>query len=225
MLSRLSTARRSQFRVTDSITDAAGNITPIVAGELSDIDIVSPNGYRYRRGFWDKVLARKDVKDMIRNNECLGTIEHPIPDNAYMKTPYEDVSHVVKSVTLIEGVPYGKFALCNNPKGNSIKALVDLGVPIGVSTRGLGDIREDEISQYVDDENYALITWDFTNNPNFPKRMEPISDSLRQNPLFKEFVELRGIVDTSTARVQDHFDMKKLLLELRGTIDKYLQMI
>lgn len=225
MLSRLSTARKSQFRVTDSITDAAGNITPIVAGELSDVDIVSPNGYRYKRGFWDQVLSRKDVKDMIRNNECLGTIEHPIPDSAYMKTPYEDVSHVVKSVTVVNGVPYGKFALCNNSKGNSIKALVDLGVPIGVSTRGLGDIREDEISQYVDAENYALITWDFTNNPNFPKHMEPISDSIRQNPLFKEFVELRGLVDTPAARGQDSNDCKALLLELKGRIDRYLQML
>ena len=105
--------------------------------------------------------------EMLKERTSLGTIEHPEDDGAYLRTPYEDASHVVIDAVLKGNDPFCKFALLNNQKGNSVKALVDLEIPVGVSTRGLGDTLSDSVSPYIDEDNYALITWDIVNNPNF----------------------------------------------------------
>lgn len=169
---------------------------PIVEGPLSSVDILTPNGYRYKKGFWDKVLAEQYVKDMILNRECLGTIEHPESDAEYMKTSYELASHVVTKVVVKDHIPYGTFALLNNNKGCAIKALVEVGVPVGVSTRGLGDTLTDEKGDYIDENNYLLITWDFTKAPNIPVQMREISDSLRESSTFKQLVEMHQLRDS-----------------------------
>lgn len=225
MLKQVYTAHKTKLRVCDSELDMAGNRIPIVEGELSDVDVVSPNGYRYKKGFWDNVLSQPYVKDMIANRECLGMIEHPEKDEEYMKTPYDKASHIVLSVTVNNGVPYGRFGLLNNPRGNDIKALVDVGVPIGVSTRGLGDILTDNISEYVDDQNYGLITWDFTTRPNFPKYMNPVSDSLRESPLYREFVQMRQLVDSNPGCSKYNKDLDQLVKEMRDCFERMTRMI
>lgn len=164
------------------------------------------------------MLSQDYVKQAIRNRECCGNIEHPESDKDYMTTLRESISHVVLSVTVEDGVPYGKFALANNQKGAAIKALTDLGVPVGVSTRGLGDILEDSVSKYVDESNYALITWDFTNDPNMPVVMNPISDSIRGTRQFQELVQLRHIVDSGEGSALT--DYNKLKAEATVLINK-----
>lgn len=195
MLSKIVTPFKTCFRVCDSKESEQGNIT-IVEGPLSSVDVKTPNGYRYRKGFWDKVLSEDYVKQMIENRECLGTIEHPEADSEYMKTSYENASHVVLSVVVRNHIPYGRFGLLNNNKGCCMKALVDVGVPVGVSTRGLGDSLTDELGDYIDEENYLLITWDFTKVPNIPVSMKAVSDSLRESPLFKQLVEMHKLKDS-----------------------------
>lgn len=224
MLKKIFLPHSTVFRVSDSALDANGNKVTVVEGDLSEVDVVSPNGYRYKNGFWDTVLARPEVKEMILEKECLGCIEHPESDDAYLKTPYEEASHLVQSVTVRNGVPYGKFALFNNVKGGTIKALVDLGVKVGVSTRGMGDFIQDSISDYVDPDNYAVITWDFTRKPNFKdKKMCAVSDSIIQNPLFREMVGVRNYIDSPGYNGRLDKDMKSMVSELKAMINKIEQ--
>lgn len=208
---KIQTNHRTNLRVCDSIISNEGITIPVIAGICSETDVVSPNGYRYKSSFWHKVLSQSYVKDMISNRTSLGTIEHPEDDNAYMKTPYEMASHVVLSVELKGNNPYAKFGILNNTKGNSIKALVDLNVPVGVSTRGLGDTLQDEISPYIDEDNYAFITWDVVNNPNFGDlSLVKVTDSLRNTSLFKELVEAYSLRDS----VDEHYSTSFLLSEI-----------
>ncbi len=214
-LCKIDITHNTRWRISDSRVE---NSLCVVEGALSDVDVVSPNGYRYRKGFWDKVLADERVRNMIYNRECLGTIEHPTDDDEYASTPYEKASHVVLSVTVKNGVPYGKFALLDNEKGRSIKALVDVGVPIGVSTRGVGDIKEDEISKYVDEDSYGLITWDFTRKPNFPVKMNAVSDSLVSNPMMANIIKKKAI----KSNVELNDDFIQALYMLKNSLDKIL---
>ena len=130
------------------------------------------------------------------------------------------------SVDLKDNQPYGKLALVNNPHGNSIKALVDLGVPIGVSTRALGNVDEDFKSQFIPEEDYTLITWDFTRNPNLESAvLAPVSDSLFSSPVFKEFAQFHGIRDSfietpPTDLLSDLLKMQSELTKLINNLKK-----
>lgn len=224
-MDKIQTTILSTMRICDSvITNAEGVKFPTVRGPVSAADVISEKGYRYRRGFWENVLARDYVKDSINSRKMLGMIEHPISDEEYLSTPYETASHLVIATEIVDSVPYGTFALLNNSHGNAIKALADLYVPIGVSTRGLGDMIQDSVSPYVDETNYGLITWDFTRNPNFKTlAMQKVTDSLRSNPQYQELIQAYGLRDSA----EEHYskerlikDISKMLGELSNLIGK-----
>jgi len=225
MFTKVHLPYKTAFRVSDSIKTESGVTIPVIEGQLSQVDIVSPNGYYYKPTFWHKILCQDCVKEMIRNRECLGMIEHPIPDEEYIKTPYDKASHVVLSVWLQGDNPFGRFGLLNNEQGNAIKALVDVGVPVGVSTRGFGDNKTDERGNtYIDEDSFALITWDIVRNPNFSDlhmTATQVTDSLRSNPLYKELLDqykLRDSADPKPLTLSS--DMVKVLRELRLALNQ-----
>lgn len=198
-MNKITFSHLGQFRIMDSVSDQSGNKIPVIYGPLSATEVASAKGYRYKEGFWRNVLSRASVKEVIDSRRMLGMIEHPIEDSEYLSTPYEKASHLVIAVDLQGSTPYGQMALLNNPLGNTIKALADLKVPIGVSTRGMGSYEKDDISQFIDDESFGLITWDFTRNPNLKGSdlYMKVTDSLQNSPLFSEFAALQGIRDSA----------------------------
>ena len=215
MLSKIQSIQRNKFKISDSVTLSTGVTIPCITGQLSQVEVISQNGYRYKRGFWDKVLSDQCVIKSIDDRDMLGQIEHPTDDDEYLKTPYQKASHVILKVWIQDGNPFGTFGLLNNEAGNAIKALVDVGHHPGVSTRGLGSFGKDDISQYVSDENYLLLGWDIVTNPNFETlKMDKVSDSLRSNPIFKELTAMHQLKDSS----DEHYDRGKLILDIKSAI-------
>lgn len=224
-MKRIVTSSISKFKIMDSITDNVGNKIPMIYGPLSFEEVQSKKGYRYRDGFWNKILSNEKVIEDIESHSMLGMIEHPKDDADYIKTPYDKASHVIWNVDLKKGVPYGTIALLNNTNGNAMKALADLGVPIGVSTRGLGEFLSDSVSEFIDEDSYALITWDFTRNPNLEKAvLSKVTDSFMETPIFREFIDaykLRDSVDES----YDHERLKKEFMLMREESMKTIERI
>lgn len=224
-MKRIVTSSMSKFKIMDSITDNVGNKIPMIYGPLSFEEVQSKKGYRYRDGFWNKILSNEKVIEDIESHSMLGMIEHPKDDADYIKTPYDKASHVIWNVDLKKGVPYGTIALLNNTNGNAMKALADLGVPIGVSTRGLGEFLSDSVSEFIDEDSYALITWDFTRNPNLEKAvLSKVTDSFMETTIFREFIDaykLRDSVDES----YDHERLKKEFMLMREESMKTIERI
>jgi len=223
-MDHLITTHKTVMRVCDSMQTADGITIPIVDGQLSCVEEVSPNGYRYKKDFWHHVLKEQYVKDMIENRECIGTIEHPTEDDAYQATPYEDASHVCLSAVLVGDNPQGKFGLLNNNKGNALKALVDMNIPIGVSTRGMGEQLSDHVSPYIPHDGYRLITWDCVRNPNFAalRLRRPVSDSVAER-LFNELTGLLQMRDSAYNGYRRDYmdnDHRKLLRELKRMLNE-----
>lgn len=226
---KIQTVQRSDMRVCDSVVLDNGTRCPIITGQVSQVGVISQNGYRYDKGFWN-ILNQEFIQDAIANREVLGMVEHPIDDEEYLKTPYEKASHVVLDCWVdSDGNPFAKFGLLNNPHGNSIKALIDIGHKPGVSTRGMGEILKDSVSQYVSPDGYAFITWDIVRCPNFQTlKMDRVSDSLKNSSGFKELVQmyhLRDSVDESYNREKLLSDMSSLMTELGNKMNMFKNLI
>lgn len=215
-LSKIQTiSKPSRLKVCDSIN--LGGITiPTLVGQTGQVDVISQNGYRYKMGFWDKVLGDSVVKDAIKNRDVLGMIEHPTDDDAYLKTPYMKASHIILDAWVQDGNPYAKIGLLNNEQGNTLKALCDVGHRLGISTRGLGTIETDSTSQYISDDGYCFLTWDIVRSPNFGDlKMDMVTDSLRANPLFKELVDMHELKDSADI----HYNEEKLKMDMSKVRD------
>lgn len=216
-MDKITSTYKTLFKVADSVHLESGVTIPCIAGQCSQVEVVSQNGYRYRKGFWDKVVNDPVVQSKVNGREYLGTIEHPTKDEEYLNTPLDKASHVIMKLWLQDSCPFVTLGLLNNPRGNEIKALVDVGFHPGVSTRGLGDILQDDTSSYVSEEGYAFLGEDIVLTPNFSSlklSKEPISDSLRANPVFKELCDMHQLKDSADTA----YDPKALMDELRGAV-------
>lgn len=189
---------KSRMKVCDSMVTESGVTIPLITGQTGVAGVMSQNQYAYPLNFWDEVLARPEVCNLINSKECRGTIEHPNDDEEFMCTSYENTSHIVTKAWTQNHQPFATFALLNNPKGNAIKALIDVGATIGVSTRGMGQFGRTELGNTVMIEDYMFITWDLVKAPNFSElRMSPVTDSLMESPTFKALAEMHHLKDSA----------------------------
>lgn len=226
-LSKIQSVYRSSFRILDSIESGAdGTRIPIIRGAASRVDTASQKGYRYRSGFWDKVINDSGLQQRVSDRDMLGMIEHPLDDASYNRTPMDKASHIVLRAWVDDRThePWIDCGLLNNEAGNSIKALVDVGFKPGCSTRALGGFLSDSIGEYLDENNYAVITWDLVRSPNFEDiRLEKVSDS----SIFREVVQmfqLRDSVDEAYSSAKLRSDIDSAIDALRRIKDGLCQM-
>jgi hypothetical protein len=216
MLQQISTVYyKPNFRITDS-KGCRDDGTVRIQGQVSTEEEKSQKGYRYLTGHWPKMIGDKSTQDLIQSKQMLGQIEHPTDSDGdwnYLSTPYDKASHIVTRAWIDSRTnnPWAELALLNNEHGNNVKALVTLGHQPGVSTRGLGEVKTDSIGDYIDDQNYSLITWDIVRSPNFPAlRMKPVSDSLSNTPQFQQYVQMFQLRDSGSTA----FNREKLLKQI-----------
>ena len=64
-------------------------------------------------------------------------------------------------------IVYGTVEILNTPSGKILKSLVESGVTLGISSRGVGSTKPDGDLQIVQDD-FQLICWDFVSEPSTP---------------------------------------------------------
>ena len=80
----------------------------------------------------------------------------------------------------------GKIEILPTPSGNILKALIESGITVGVSSRGMGSLKPMGEVQEVQDD-FELLCWDFVSTPSNP-------DSFMH--LVKEGLEINNITHT-----------------------------
>lgn len=221
VLNKIQSVQRNLFKISDSIMLNSGITVPCITGQCGQVDVVSQNGYRYKKGFWDKVLSDSCVQQAIESRDVFGMIEHPSDDDAFLRTPYDQASHVIIKAWVQDGNPFATFGLLNNERGNQIKALIDVGHHPGVSTRGLGSFDKDQISQFVTDSDYMFITWDIVRSPNFADlKLDKVTDSLMKSSVFSELVQMHGLKDS----VDEHYSKSQLAKCMDDAINSLIEL-
>ncbi len=93
----------------------------------------------------------------------MGELDHPESSVINLK----NVSHNIKDMWWDGDNVMGKIEILPTPSGNILKALIDSGVTVGVSSRGMGSLQErDGVLEVQDD--FELLCWDFVSTPSNP---------------------------------------------------------
>jgi len=80
----------------------------------------------------------------------------------------KNVSHIVREAKMDrEGVVWGAIEVLPTPAGNILKSLVEAGVTIGISSRGVGSTKTEGGKTLVQDD-FQLICWDIVSEPSTP---------------------------------------------------------
>ena len=112
-----------------------------------------------------KILERevRSIMPSIKDRRILGELDHPTDPRIHL----DKSSHVITNLKMEGNKVFGELEALKTPAGRILEGLIDSGVKLGISSRGLGSLREDKDAKYVQ-EDYALVTWDIVPNPSTP---------------------------------------------------------
>lgn len=133
----------------------------VMKGILQKSDTLNQNG----RVYPDVILSRevRNYQKFIKENRALGELDHPDSSVVELK----NVSHIVREAYMQEGICYGTVEILDTPSGKILQSLVESGVTLGISSRGVGSTRRDGNYDVVQDD-FQLICWDFVSEPSTP---------------------------------------------------------
>jgi len=119
------------------------------------------NGRIYRK----PTLAREveAYQKAIRERRSLGELDHPDDSVINLK----NASHLVTKMWWQGDNVMGKIEILATPSGRILKDLVKAGVKLGISSRGLGTVKESNGNTMVEDD-FQLICFDIVSEPSTP---------------------------------------------------------
>ena len=143
-------------------------------GKLQEAEQKNGNGRVYPREVLEREV-KKYMEGPIKQNNALGELDHP--DSSVVNL--NNVSHNIKKVWWDGNDLMGELELLNTPSGKIAMELVSAGVPLGISSRGMGSVKQLGETVEVQDD-FELLCWDLVSVPSTPNAyMQPVG-SLRE---------------------------------------------
>jgi hypothetical protein len=128
---------------------------------------------------YPKSLLMREVtklEEAMKNRRLMGELDHPKQDSVSLS----NVSHLVTSLKMEGNELVGEAEILNTPMGKVAQALIEGGVQIGISSRGMGTLSEGQDGKRYVNEDFRLVTWDIVADPStrgaFPALSESVSN-------------------------------------------------
>lgn len=112
------------------------------------------NGRYYPRKVLENEVDRY-LKENVNKNRAYGELNHPKGPQINL----DRVSHLIKELKVQDdGRVYGKAQIVDTPMGNIARGLIEGGANLGVSTRGLGSLKESKDGLKEVQDDFKLVT-------------------------------------------------------------------
>ena len=138
--------------------DIKENNAVYLSGVMQRCDEKNGNGRIYP----GKILRREvqSYMDTVKENRACGELDHPEDSVVNLK----NASHMVKSLWWEGNDLLGKIKVLSTPAGKILESLINDGVKLGISSRGLGSVSESNQGTIVEDD-FQLICFDIVSEP------------------------------------------------------------
>jgi len=133
----------------------------ILKGPIQKSNTLNQNGRIYPKTILEREIM--NYQKLIQENRAIGECDHPDSSVVELK----NVSHVVKEAYMQGDVVYGAIEILDTPSGKIIQSLIESGVTLGISSRGVGSTKRQGNTQIVQDD-FQLICFDMVSEPSTP---------------------------------------------------------
>jgi len=133
-----------------------------IEGVFMEAEKKNRNGRRYPKAILEKEVARYN-KEFVESNRAMGELGHPDGPTVNL----ERVSHIIKELKQDGNNITGKAKILDTPYGKIVKNLIDEGVKIGVSSRGMGSLKNVNGVNEVQ-KDFMLAAVDIVADPSAP---------------------------------------------------------
>ena len=133
---------------------------PLVEGILATAEVKNGNGRYYSKELWDREIDKYQV--LVDENRAMGELDHP--ESSVINL--QNVSHTIKRCWWDGDDVMGDVEILSTPAGNILKALFAAGITVGISSRGMGSVKENMMEGTVEvQDDFELLCWDFVSTP------------------------------------------------------------
>jgi hypothetical protein len=130
-----------------------------IEGVFAQMEEKNRNGRVYPKSIMESAV-NKYVKEQVSQGRAVGELNHPEGPTVNL----DKVSHLITSLTFEKNDVIGKATILNTPMGQIVSGLLEGGVRLGVSTRGMGSL-DRQNGQNVVGSDYVLNTIDIVQDP------------------------------------------------------------
>lgn len=129
---------------------------------MQRVDTENQNKRIYPRSILSREFAA--YQKCIDENRALGECDHPETSTVSL----EKVSHVIREQWWEENKWMGRLEVLPTPMGKILETLVDSGITIGISSRGVGTTTKNESGADLVQDDYTLVCFDLVAEPSTP---------------------------------------------------------
>lgn len=145
------------------VEEKGGKKNLFIEGIYMQAEKVNGNGRKYKVETLEREVERYTNK-YIKENRALGELGHPNGPSINL----DRVSHKIVELKQNGNDFYGKALVLDTPMGNIARNLIESGVQLGVSTRGMGSLKEVNGIMEVQDDFYLATAADIVAEPSAP---------------------------------------------------------
>lgn len=204
----------------DEVSTDSGEKKYIISGAFTMVDRPNGNNRIYPKAMMNEAIKKCRVK--VEQKRIRMGLDHPsMSDWGIAKL--KDCAAILLSIGDVQedGYAYYKAQIIDTQVGKDLKAIVDAGSPVGVSTRGYGDQVEDQEYPGVDGKhtvikNYDMQSIDFVDDPSVADTEElmQLESKKRSDPMeFKNIQELKTAFPELVAQIETQGANEKKALE------------
>jgi len=139
-----------------------GEKSYIIEGVFAQAEQKNRNGRVYPKKTMENAVA-KYVDEQVSKNRAVGELNHPEGPTVNL----DKVSHLITDLRWEGNDVVGKASILDTPMGQIVKGLLEGGVNLGVSTRGMGSLESRGGVNYVGND-FTLSTVDIVQDPSAP---------------------------------------------------------
>lgn len=145
--------------LTLNLNESSSSGLTTFRGKFQEAEAVNKNKRMYPFTVLESNV--KALNECVKARGLVGELDHPEDSIIH----FEKASHVITRLWWEGNVMMGEGEILNTPHGKILKALINDGVRVGISSRGVGNGKVNENGILVIGESYKLITFDAVADP------------------------------------------------------------
>jgi hypothetical protein len=176
----------SPIQLTEGMKAPSGN--PMVQGILATAEVKNGNGRYYSKDLWEREINK--YMDVVKENRATGELDHPESTIINLK----NVSHIIRDIWWDGDKVIGKLEILPTTSGNILMALIQNNVMVGVSSRGMGSLKEISEGTLEVQDDFELLCWDFVSTPSNPGSYMNLIREGKENNVINPYIKVNSLL-------------------------------
>jgi len=160
---KLITEMTEDVQVLTEVNEKTGEKNYYIEGVFMQSNIKNRNGRVYPKDILMNEVARYN-KEYVVKNRAMGELNHPQGPTVNL----DRVSHIIKELHSDGNNVNGKAKIMDTPMGKIAKNLIDEGAKLGVSSRGMGSLKQNKSGINEVQKDFMLAAVDIVADPSAP---------------------------------------------------------